>query len=323
MKAAVYLEYGEPEVVHIKELSVPIPKSHEVLIRVHATTVNRTDCGFRKPEYFIVRLINGMFKPRKTILGTEFSGTIVQRGTDVTLFAVGEEVFGLNTFNFGTHAEYICIPEHTSMAVKPANMSHIEAAAVCDGLMMALSFFKNLDFHQPRKILINGASGSIGSACVQLARYHGADITAVCNPQDLDLLKSLGADKVMDYTREDFTAGTEQYDYILDAVGKSSFSKCKKILKHQGMYISSELGEWAQNLFLHVWTSMFARQKVKFPIPSITLKDIHFFKALIETNNYKTVIDRIYTIDEIVEAHKYVELGQKTGNVVISLESQL
>ncbi len=320
MRAAIYTQYGPPEVVQVESVATPTPASDEVLIKIHATTVNRTDCGFRSAEYFIIRLFHGLFKPKKHILGSEFAGTVAAVGPAVKTFKPGDPVFGLSTYRFGTHAEYICIPESKSIAAKPSNMNYDAAAAVCDGLMLGMNFIKNVDFNQKQKILINGASGSIGSACVQLARYYGADITAVCNTQTAALVRSLGAREVIDYTKEDFTACGQQFDFIFDTVGKSSFFKCKKILKPGGIYISSELGYLMQNVFLPLWTGISGGKKVKFPIPTDSKADIVFFKELIEAGHYQAVIDRQYSLEQIVEAYQYVETGQKTGNVVVVLE---
>lgn len=320
MKAIVYTQYGPPEVLQLKEVDKPIAKDNEVLIKIHATTVNRTDCGFRKPEYFIVRLIAGLFKPNKTILGNELAGEIEAIGAAVKTFKPGDQVFGLSTYNFGTHAEYICLPEKASIAAKPTNMSYAEATAVCDGLMLGMNLVRKIDFTKSPKILINGASGSIGSACVQLAKQYGAEITAVCNTKDFELIKSLGADTVIDYTKEDFTKNGQVYDAILDAVGKSSFFKCKHLLKPGGTYFSTELGYLSQNVFLALLTPIFGGKKVKFPIPTDSKEDIVQFKELIEAGKYRAVIDRTYPLEQIVEATKYVETGQKTGNVVITIE---
>jgi NADPH:quinone reductase-like Zn-dependent oxidoreductase len=319
MKAAVYERYGPPEVLQLKVVPQPIPKASEVLVKIKSTTVNRTDCGFRRPEYLIVRLIAGLFKPRKKILGSEFSGEIAAIGNTVSKFKVGEQVFGLSTYKFGCHAEYICISESASIALKPSAMSHEEAGAVCDGLMLAINYIEKINFKTHPRILINGASGSIGSAAVQLAKYYGAHITAVCNTQNLELLKSLGADEVIDYTTNDFTKTGKYYDVVLDAVGKSTYFQCKQILKPNGIYFSSELGPWSQNIFLALWTPIFSNKKVKFPIPKDNQTDIEFFKAIIEAGYYKAVIDRIYDLEQIVVATQYVETGQKTGNVVIQI----
>jgi len=320
MKAIVYTKYGPPEVLQLKEVEKPTPKDDEVLIEIQATTVNRTDCGFRKPEYgFIIRLINGLFRPRKNILGSEFSGEIEAIGKDVKTFKRGDQVFGLSTGHFGAHAEYMCIPEKGSITIKPANMSYEEAAAVCDGLMLAMTYIRKINFHKSRKLLINGASGSIGSACVQLARYYGAKITAVCNTKNIELVKSLGAERVIDYTKDDFTRDDQMYDVVIDAVGKSSFFRCKRLLKPGGHYFSTDLGFLAQNIFLVPWTAAFCRKKVKFPLPKDNKEDIGFFKELIEAGKYRAVIDRRYPLEQIIEATKYVETGEKTGNVVITI----
>lgn len=318
MKAIVYTQYGPPEVLKLKDVPKPTPGRNEILIKVRATTVNRTDCGFRKPEYpVIIRLVNGIFKPKRQILGSEFAGDVEAIGDDVKTFKPGDQVFGLSTVNFGAHAEYICLPENGSVTHKPVNMSYEEAAAVCDGLMLANAYLGKIDFTRSKKILINGASGSIGSAGVQLAKYYGAGITAVCNTASLTLIKSLGADEVIDYTKEDFTKRNQKYDVVFDAVGKSSFFRCKKLLNPDGIYFSTELGYLSQNIFLALFTSVKKGKKVKFPIPTNNKRDVIFYRELIETGKYKAVIDKSYRLDEMVEAVRYVETGQKTGNVTI------
>lgn len=320
MKASIYTQYGSPEVLQLKEVVKPTPKVNEVLVKIHATTVNRTDTAFRKPDHVINRLVNGLFKPKKQILGTEFAGEIEAIGKDVKTFKVNDQVFGINTMAFGTHAEYVCIPEHKSIALKPTNMTYQEAAAVCDGLMYANNYVKRIDFKTSPTILINGTSGSIGSAALQLAKYYGAKhITAVCNTRNLELMKTLGANEVIDYTKEDFTKSTQLYDVVLDSVGKSSFFKCKKILRPGGVYYSSELGDYSQNIFLALLTPIFSSRKVKFPIPTDSKKDIEFYKEIIEAGKYKAIIDRTYPLEQIVEATKYVQTGEKTGNVVITI----
>ncbi len=321
MKAVVNTQYGPPEVLHLMDVEKPTPKKNELLIKIHATTVNRTDCGFRDPQYFIVRLVGGLFRPKKKILGSEFAGVVEEIGNDVKAFKQGDSVFGLSTINFGAHAEYICIAEEKSIGLKPVNMSYNEAAAICDGAFLALSNIKKIDFKAGIKILVNGASGSIGSAAMQLAIYFGAEVTAVCNTGSLELMKSLGATEVIDFTNEDFTKRDNQvFDVIIDAVGKSSFFKCKKLLKPKGLYFSSELGYLSQNIYLALLTPLLGGKKVLFPIPKDTKEDILFFKKIIEEGKYKAIIDRIYRLEQIVEATKYVETGQKTGNVVINME---
>jgi NADPH:quinone reductase-like Zn-dependent oxidoreductase len=322
MKAVVYEKYGPPEVLQIKEVEQPVPKDNEVLIKIFATTVNRTDCGFRKPEYpVIIRLVNGLFKPKKQILGSEFAGVVEEVGSHVKLFKKGDEVFGLTGNNFGAHAEYICIAEDGAIVTRPANMNFEEAAAVCDGLMLAYNYIKEIKNPSGKNILIYGASGSIGTAAVQLAKYFGFEITAVCNTKNLELVKTLGADTVIDYTKEDFTKINQTFDVVMDAVGKSSYFKCKSLIKKGGIYFSTDLGYLAQNPFLALWTSIFGKmpsgKKVLFPIPKEKKQDIQLFKEIIEAGKYKAVIDRKYKLEEIVEAYKYVETEQKTGNVVI------
>jgi NADPH:quinone reductase-like Zn-dependent oxidoreductase len=319
MKAIVYTKYGSPDVLQHKEVEKPIPKDNEVLIRIVATTVNRTDCGFRRPEYFAVRLVGGLFKPKKHILGSELAGVVEATGKSVKTFKTGDDVFGLNTFNFGTHAEYVCVAEEKSITTKPDNLSFNEAASVCDGSFLALSIIKKINLTNSPNILINGASGSIGSASVQIARYFGAKITAVCNTKDFELLKSLGANEVIDYTKENFTENGQLYDVVIDAVGKSSFFHCRKILKPRGIYLSTELGYLSQNIFLALLTPLFGGKKVLFPIPKDTKEDIVFIKDLMEAGKYKAVIDRTYPFEQLIEATRYVETGQKVGNVVITI----
>jgi len=320
MKAAVYTRYGPPDVVRLNEVEKPTPKDDEVLIKIHATTVNRTDCGFRKPEYpVIIRLVNGVFKPKRTILGSELAGEVEAIGKDVEAFKKGDQVFGLTGNTFGAHAEYICLPEEASIVTKPANMNYEEAAAVCDGLMLAFNYIKKMDLHKGDRILIYGASGSIGTAAVQLGKYYGAEVTAVCNTKNLKLVKSLGANEVIDYTKDDFTKTGQTYKVVFDAVGKTSFFRCKSLIKKGGVYLSTDLGFLAQNLSLTLWTGIFGSKKVMFPIPKDRKEDVAFFKELIEAGKYRAVIDRRYPLEQIVEAYRYVEEGQKTGNVVITV----
>lgn len=319
MKAVVYTQYGPPSVLKLVDVAKPEPNDNEVLIKIHATTVNRTDCGFRKAEYFAVRVVGGLFKPKNTILGTELAGVVESVGKDVSTFKPGDKVFGLSTFKFGTHAEYVCVAEDKAITPMPVNMNFNEAAAVCDGMFLAYSNIKKIDFTSPKKVLVNGASGSIGIATVQLAKYFGAHVTAVCKTQAVELLKSLGSDEVIDYTKDYFTQCGQQFDVVFDSVGKSTFFKCKKILKPKGIYISSELGYMWQNVFLALAAPLMPGKKVLFPIPVDTKKDIFFFKQIIEEGKYKPVIDRTYPLEHIIDAYNYVETGEKTGNVVITV----
>ncbi len=318
MKAFVYTQYGPPDVLQLKEVEKPVPKENEVLIKIRATTVNRTDCGFRQPEYFLIRFFNGFLKPKITILGTEFAGEIEAIGSKVTLFKPGDHVFGLSG-KFGTHAEYRCLPEEGSFTMMPATMSFEEAAAVCDGMMLAMNYVGKINFATAPDLLIYGASGSIGTACVQLAKHFGATITAVCNTKNIEIVKSLGADKVVDYTKVDFTVDDKLYDVVIDAVGKTSFFRCKKLLKPKGVFYSTDLGYLSQNIFLALLTPLLGGKKVKFPLPNATKTDIESFKEIIEAGSYRAVIDRRYPFEEIPEATRYVETCQKTGNVVITV----
>ena len=297
----------------------PVPKDDEVLIRVRATTVNRTDCGFLRAEPFFVRAVSGLLRPKATILGSELAGDVEAAGKDVTSFKPGDQIFGLTGMHFGAHAEYVCLPETAAIAAKPANMDYEEAAAVCDGAMLAIAFVRWADLRAGQRVLVNGASGSIGTAAVQLATYYGAQVTAVGNSASLDLLRSLGADAVIDYTREDFTRSGGTYDAVFDTVGKSSFRRCRELLKPGGVYLSSELGFLAQNPLLALWTPGIGGKRIKFPIPKVRTKDVVFFKELVEAGKYKAVIDRRLPLESIVDAYRYVESGHKTGNLVITL----
>jgi 2-desacetyl-2-hydroxyethyl bacteriochlorophyllide A dehydrogenase len=320
MKAIVYTEYGPPEVLQLKEVAKPSHKDNELLIKVHATTVNRTDCGFRNPEPFFVRFFSGIITPKRSILGSEFAGEIEAVGKDVRSFKRGDQVFGLTGVGFGAHAEYLCLPEEGAVAAKPVNMTYEEAAAVCDGAMLALSCLRRASIQSGKRILIYGASGSIGTAGVQLAKYFGADVTAVCNTRNVDRVKSLGADSVLDYTKDDFTRNGQTYDVIFDAVGKSSFIRCRNSLKHGGVFLETDLGFLWQNVVFALVTAVVGGKKLIIALPKETKEDVLFLKEIIEAGKYKAVIDRRYPLEQIVEATRYVESGQKTGNVVITFK---
>lgn len=317
MKAAIYKQYGPPEVVRIEEVEKPVPKDNEVLIKIHATTVNRTDCGFRSAEYFISRFFSGLFKPKNQTLGNEFAGEIEAVGKNVTSFKPGDRVFGYNDATFGAHAEYMIMAENGAMTTIPESLSYEEAAPLTEGGHYALCDIRAARIGKGQNVLINGATGAIGSAAVQLVKYFGASVTAVCGTKHLELVKSLGADEVIDYTQQDFTQLDQQFDVVFDAVGKSSFGKCKPLLKKKGIYISTELGYMSQNPFLALITPLLGGKKVLFPIPLIRKEDVLFLKELAVAGKYKPVIDRHYPLEQIVDAHKYVETGQKIGNVVI------
>jgi len=320
MKAAVHTSYGPPDVVRITEVEKPTAKDNEVLVKVHATTVNRTDCGFRAAKPFFVRFFTGLVRPRVTVLGSEFAGEVEAVGSGVRSFEVGDRVFGFNGSRFGAHAEYMATPEDGSVAAMPANVTFEEAAASTEGSHYALSFIRKAKIRSGQDVLVNGATGAIGSAAVQLVKRLGAEVTAVCNTEHVELVRGLGADRVIDYTAEDFTKDERTYDVVLDAVGKSSFGRCKRLLKPRGIYLSSDLGRLSQNPILALITPLLGGRRVMFPIPRDNQEMVRYFKDLIASGAFKPVIDRRYPLDQIVEAYWYVETGQKIGNVVISVD---
>ncbi len=319
MKAIIHTQYGPPEVLQLQEIPKPAPKDNEVLIKVHATTVNRTDCGFRSAEYFISRFFSGLFKPNNQTLGNEFAGEIEAIGKEVKSFKPGDKVFGYNDTTFGANAQYMVMAEGAAITTMPASITYEEAAPITEGGHYALCDIRAAKIMSGQKVLVNGATGAIGSAAVQLINFFGAEVTAVCNTKNVDLVKSLGAYQVIDYTQQDFTKLDTQFDVVFDAVGKSSFGKCKPLLKKGGIYMSTELGYMSQNPFLALITPLLGGKKVLFPIPTISKKDVEFLKELVETNKFKPVIDRYYPLEQILEATRYVETGQKTGNVVITV----
>jgi len=320
MKAAVYERYGPPDVVQIKDVTKPVPEPNEILIKVYAATVNRTDCGFRYPRPFIVRFFSGLLKPKKQILGNEFAGVVEYTGSQVTLFKEGDEVFGNTGSSFGAHAEYLPVHESSAVVLKPHNISFENAAAVCDGAMLAYNYFKVFNIKKGESILIYGATGSIGTSAMQLAKYYGAEITAVGNTKNIELLKSLGAEEVIDYTKEDYTKISKQFNVIFDAVGKISYLKCKHLIKKGGMFASTDFGPFPQNPILALLSAAgLTSRKVVFPLPEESKEDNLFFKELVEAGVFKPVIDRTYSLDEIVEAYRYVETGEKTGNVILKI----
>lgn len=317
MKAAVYTKYGPPSVINIMEVAKPIPKDNELLIKVFASTVNRTDCGFRSAKYFVSRFFSGLFKPKFKTLGNEFAGVIESIGKDVSLFKPGDKVFGYNDIKFGCHAEFMVLEESDALTTMPDSISFEEAAPITEGAHYALCDIKAAKVKADDNVLIYGASGGIGSAAVQLVKHFGARVTAVCNTKNVELIKSLGADEVIDYTKQDFTNTEQKYDFVFDAVGKTSFGKCKPVLKDTGIYISTELGKNGENIFLALITPILGGKKVLFPLPTIKKEDVIFLKDLVVRGKFKPVIDRKYSLDKIVEAYEYVETEQKTGNVLI------
>ncbi|HEY5182617.1 MAG TPA: NAD(P)-dependent alcohol dehydrogenase [Dermatophilaceae bacterium] len=298
----------------------PTAKENDVLVKVHATTVNRTDCACRAARPFFMRFFTGLTRPRATVLGNEFSGVVEAVGSGVTSFKVGDHVFGYNEGPFGAHAEYLSIPEDASLATMPANVTFAQAAASTECSHYALAHIRGARIESGQDVLVNGATGAIGSASVQLLKSLGANVTAVCDTKGIELVRGLGADRVIDYTAEDFTKDEQTYDVVLDSVGKSSFSRCRRLLKPGGIYLSSELGPLAQNPFLALIAPLHGGKKVLFPIPKHDQEMVGYFRGLLEAGKFKPVIDRTYPLDQIVEAYRYVETGRKTGNVVISLE---
>jgi NADPH:quinone reductase-like Zn-dependent oxidoreductase len=319
MKAVVYDRYGPPEVQRLEDVERPVPKEDEVLVKIRATTVTRTDCGIRAGKPILVRFFFGLRGPKQRILGTELAGEVEAVGAAVSEFAVGDHVFGSTAaFRSGAHAEFICMPESAPLAHMPAGMTFEEAAAVSDGAILALMGLNSVHPQRGQTILVYGASGSIGTAGVQLAKHFGADVTAVCSTTNLELVRSLGADRVIDYTQEDFTRNGQTYDVIFDAVGKHSFARCKGSLKPGGAYVATD--GLFRNLTLALWTSRIGDKKVLFPIPPrYTKANVLFLKQLIEAGKYRTVIDRCYPLEDVVEATRYVETEHKTGNVVLTI----
>jgi NADPH:quinone reductase-like Zn-dependent oxidoreductase len=319
MKAAVHNRYGPPDVVRIAEVDKPSVGEQDVLVKVHATTVNRTDCAYRAAKPFFMRLLTGLTRPRRTVLGTEYAGVVEAVGGGVTSFVVGDRVFGYNEGAFGTHAEYLSVPHDGAIATMPTGVTFEEAAPGTEGSHYALAFLTKAGIRAGHEVLVYGATGGIGSAAVQLLKQRGATVTAVCGPDHLDLVKGLGADRVVDYTAQDFTRDEQSYDAVFDAVGKSTFGRCGRLLKPGGVYLSSELGPGCQNLLLPLVTPLFRGRKVKFPIPTQNQEMIRSFRDLMEAGEFRPVIDRRYPLEQIADAYRYVETGQKTGNVVITV----
>lgn len=317
MRAVVHDRYGPPEVLHLEEVEQPVPKSDEVLIRIHATTVSRTDCALRAAEPFFSRFVTGIRRPRQRILGSEFSGVVEEGGPAVTEFSVGDAVFGMKPWKFGAHAEFITVRQGGPIAHMPKGATFDDAAAVCDGAILGLNCLRPGKVRAGQSVLVYGASGSMGTAGVQLAKAFGATVTAVCTTPNFDLVRSLGADELIDYTQDDFTKSGRTYDVIFDSVGKLSFAGCKGALKPGGVYLPTD---GLRNIALTGWTSRIGDRKVVFKVPpKFTKQDVLFLKALMEAGKYRAVIDRRYPLEEVVEATKYVELHQKVGNVVLTV----
>jgi NADPH:quinone reductase-like Zn-dependent oxidoreductase len=322
MKAIVVTKYGPPGVLQLQELEKPTPKEKEVLIKVHAATVNATDPVMRTGKPFVARFFSGLTKPKVPIPGNEFAGEIEAVGGAVKRFKVGDQVFGQAGLDYGTTAEYICLPEEEAIVIKPTNMSYEEAATVPDGALGALVFLKKCNIENAQTVLINGASGSVGTFGIQIAKHYGAEVTGVCSTANVEMVKALGADHVIDYTQQDFTKTGQTYDIIFDAVTKSSFSRCKDSLTQNGVYLCT--GVALGNMFQALWTARIGDKKALMTAPGLRpasekAENLVFLTELVEAGKLKSVIDRRYALEEIAEAHRYVEKGHKKGNVVITI----
>jgi len=316
MRAVVHDRYGPPEVLRIADVPRPEPKEDEVLVRVHASSVTRSDCGVRDPsEYWFSRVFTGLVRPKRTIAGTELAGVVEAVGAAVTEFEVGDEVFGLKG---GANAEYVCVRETGVLAHKPAGLSFDEAGAITDGALLALTCFKPQE-RRGQQIVVYGASGSMGTATVQLAKHFGAHVTAVCNGRNVELVRSLGADELIDYEREDFTRNGRLYDAVIDAVGRHSFRRCRRSLKPGGVYVSADLGFLWHGPLVVLATRWIGERRATVGIGSYKKEDLLMLKGLIEAGEYRPVVDRVYPLEDVVEATRYVETGQKAGNVVLTL----
>ena len=323
MKAIVYTRYGPPDVLQLKEIEKPVLKDNEILVKVHAATVNRTDCATVRAKPFFMRIATGLLRPKKKVPGTEFAGVIEAVGEAVSSLKLGEKVFGFYDDGAGSQAQYLTIQEDKAITM-PEGIRYEQAAASSEGAHYAYNFINKLNIEKGQDVLVNGATGAIGSAAVQLLKYLELNVIAVCPTKNIELVKNLGADKVIDYTKEDFTNQDKKFNYVFDTVGKSSFFKCWKLLKPGGIYISSDLGYMAQNIFLPFITPLIkpiiGNKKTIFPMPVDIKGSLQIVKKLIEQGKFKAVIDREYPLEQIVEAYKYVEKGQKTGNVVITVK---
>ncbi|MCF7803921.1 MAG: NAD(P)-dependent alcohol dehydrogenase [Candidatus Marinimicrobia bacterium] len=319
MKAITYAKYGSPDVCKIREVETPVPESNEVLVRVHEAPLTNADMAFRKGKPFIARFFSGLIRPQK-LPGGELAGIIEAVGKDVTKFTPGDRVFGSTDINFGAHAEYKCLPEDGMLVKMPSTLSFGETAGICDGGFTALYFLRNkANIQSGQKILINGASGAVGTYAVQLARYFGAEVTGVCSTTNIELAESLGAHQVIDYTRENFTESDQTYDIVFDAVGKSSFSECKKVLTKDGLYLTTVP---SAAIFLQMaWTSVGKGKQAIFAASGLNQdrEDLLFLRELLASGELRAVVDRRYPMEQIVEAHRYVDEGHKKGNVVITV----
>ncbi|MBE7447991.1 MAG: NAD(P)-dependent alcohol dehydrogenase [Kofleriaceae bacterium] len=322
MKAAVHARYGPPEVLRVDEVATPVPAANELLVRVRYSSVNRTDCGFLRARPFITRLFSGLLRPRHTALGCEFAGRVEAVGGAVTRFAVGDAVFGFDDARWGGHAQYKVIAEDRAVVKTPDGITDEQAAVSSEGAHYALVWVRALKVRPGQRVLVHGATGAIGSAAVQLLRHAGAHVVATSTTRNVELVRGLGAERVIDHEREDFTRCGETFDVVFDAVGKSSFAACRRLLVRGGIYVSTELGTMAQNPLLALFgplCKLVGARRVLFPIPSCTQADLEFLRDRLARGELRPVIDRVYPLDDIVSAFRYVETGQKTGNVVIRI----
>ncbi len=317
MRAVAYDRDGPPEVLRIEEVEKPVPLEDELLVRIVASTMNRTDCGLRSAEFIVSRLFTGLVRPRQRISGMEFSGVVEAVGPAVTTFAVDDAVFGVK--GFGAHAEYACVREGAVLALKPAKVSFATAAAATDGAGLALACLRAAGLGSGQSILIYGASGAVGTAGVQLARHLGADVTAVCSSNNVELVRSPGAGEVIDYTAEDFTRHGRTYDIVFDAVGKTSFRRCRRLLKRGGTFVDTDPGYMFHVFPLALPTRWIGSRRVTMGITKFSKEDVVMLAGLMQTGAFVPVIDRTYPLEQAGEAARYVEMGQKTGNVVLAV----
>ena len=322
MKAALRKSYGPPEIIQVTDVESPSHGSNEVLVKVFATTVNRTDCANLTAKPFLMRLILGFLRPKKVILGTDFAGEVVGVGKEVKTFKLKDRLIGFNDLGYESQAEYLTIPEDGNILKIPPNTDYAKAVASIEGAHYAYTFIHKTKIKAGNKILINGATGAIGSALLQFVKKFDVFITATCNTKNVELVRSLGADRIIDYSKEDFTKDLEKYDFVFDAVGKSTFGKCKSILNKGGVYISSELGPFAQNLVFALMTPILGGKQVIFPIPFPIKRTMPYILNLLKKEIFNPVIDRVYKLNDIDKAYEYALSGEKTGNIIIKIAEE-
>ncbi len=320
MKAAIRSQYGPPEVISIREVKTPVPGDREILVRVHAATVNRTDCSILSGKPAVIQLFTGFSRPRSPSPGTDFAGAVEAVGQKVSAFRVGDQVWGFNDTGLASHAQYLTIAEDAAVLKMPAHITYAQAAASAEGAHYALNFINKVTLRAGQKVLVNGASGAIGSAAVQILKYLELYVVAVCDTKNMGAVATLGADRLVDYTQTDFTDQPEKYDLVFDAVGKSTFARCRPLLQPGGVYISSELGPNAENLYLPLLTKLRGGQRVIFPLPTNIKGSLHFMQNLLEQGKFRPLIDRSYSLEDIRAAYTYAASGQKTGNVLLTFD---